>query len=192
MECREVEGSFYGPLTLRVWYLSAFLRGLREPKVWTVSRETAERLETVLANRASKVLGFFCFDDDRGTSVALNLKHLQAVRILWEPLRLESPPKADYEPAAGAELYLVGKRSPVIVGACEDEEPYLTFDLELAGGGEFVSWLDEDGEMFHVSTDHLVLAVYPSEWDELASKRMNEEMDGAEPTSEAEEDEPES
>jgi len=49
-----------------------------------------------------------------------------------------------------------------------------------------------NGEMFHVSTDHLVLAVYPSEWDELASKRMNEEMDGAEPTSEAEEDEPES
>ena len=39
--------------------------------------------------------------------------------------------------------------------------------------------------MFHASTDHLVLAVYPSEGDELASKRLNDERDGAERPPEA-------
>ena len=75
-------------------YLRFLIRDQAEDLVCEVRKDESDRLASILADAgtASKETRFFWFRCLDGTSIAINLAYVQAVRFLWDPATL--PPDA--------------------------------------------------------------------------------------------------
>jgi len=144
------------------YFLSFLIRNQADPLVCEVRNKETDRLEEMLAKAtSSNPAVFFSFDTVDGTSVAINLTDVQAVRFLWDPAEL--PPDTSRDNGmiriclrGRAELLETDTESP-------DQLFGLFFDLEHGPDNfPYPSFEDEDGELVQLNAREIVWVMAPT------------------------------
>jgi transcriptional regulator with XRE-family HTH domain len=167
------------------WILKLRLRGGTTP-TFVIATAEAERLRRNLEDRSSSS-SFFVFNSSL-VVVALNWKHLLHYHELWD-----GHVDADWhDPAISSEdvsVYLADSPTPLLFDAYPDEgDPQsdndtgrlrgLLFELEtFLEPGEFVSFMDTDGEHAFFRADDVALMTIPLR---LVNEQLNADMVEAE------------
>ena len=142
-------------------FLRFALHNETEDLIFEVRKGDSERLEHILKSAT--------FDEDNptpfyfhsldGRAVVINLRQVQAVRFLWEPVAAPS------DMVVNEDLILIklrGRAETLDVFSEDWDQVFLAFyDLEM-GVRAYPSFLDEDGELLTISARELVWMSAPA------------------------------
>src|SRR5690242_11318571 len=99
--------------------LKCWVVGFAEPRFLHVSYEEWERAHRVFHHTDGK--GFLVLDTVDGQLVAINLRHLLACHLLWEP-GFHAIGMQMHEGAEEMLAYVRGRSEPITVGGVESED----------------------------------------------------------------------
>ena len=144
------------------YYLRLLIRG-QEDLVFEVRKADSDRLDSILQDRSvgSCSIGFFWFETIDGKSVAINLQHLQGVRLLWDASSLDSDTLRYDGPI---QISLCG-RPDVLEEYTDDADLLYDFFKNLEYGPDtvgFPRFVDEDGETFVFNATEIVWVIAPA------------------------------
>jgi len=142
-------------------FLKFFIRTIEAPLVLEVEESASKRLDHVLrsTDHDSDLDRCFYFDTIDNRAVAINLRFIQAVNILWEPNRSLDP-----EPYEGDIEIKLRDRTDSIHTMVEEEVEIADFFASLENGlleTAFPCFEDEDGEMLFVALQDIIYVIAP-------------------------------
>ncbi len=145
------------------FYLQIYFKSLEEPCDFKIRKRDSQRfknnLESYQKNKSSA--HFFIGDTLEGKCVGINLAQIQAIRLLWEPSSL--PEEENYYEGP-IKIFFLNRESPV---SSYTESPDILCVLysELEHGpevvGDFVNFIDEDGEEVIINMNELLYIECP-------------------------------
>ncbi|GAB6906136.1 hypothetical protein DESC_880143 [Desulfosarcina cetonica] len=145
------------------FYLKIFFKNIEDSVFVKIRKKESERFERNidLFNENKRRVIFFNCDTIDGKSIGVNLAHIQAVQILWEP----SAYIEDLKHYGGPIKMLLKDRKEAIETDTSDPEELHDFYSDLEHGpeivGSFSGFTDEDGERIVININELLYIEAP-------------------------------
>ena len=159
--------------------LKAFLRGVSEPVFLPIEEQDVNRLNDLLQEQNADASGhrFFYFSSPAGIDVAISLRDLQLVNLLWEPEHAQGLKLETAAPDEESIRVYVRDRAAFVTNAAQPRDVMDVFDYLALGDEPFLHFLDEDGERVFFRRDELVLLTAPSWYMKEAEGEAAEETE---------------
>jgi hypothetical protein len=137
-------------LNLKHYYLKFFLRGVREPLIYEVTKEEWEGVSHWFRHRDPLVLGsLLTFETATGRVVNVIPKYVALCQELWDvgiPIQKgKDPEESPYDLI----MYVDGISEPLLNMEIDPDDVNMMTSILEAGGDEadeFVTFIDQDGE----------------------------------------------
>ncbi|HOV88025.1 MAG TPA: hypothetical protein PLM79_16840 [Syntrophobacteraceae bacterium] len=165
------------PEPLYRYFVKFHFEGREEPVIYEVGKATTEQI----SNNLEGTPELFCwFPTVRGREVAVNLRAIDLVHFLWEPVAGTSTKEEgeSIEDDLDIVIYFRNRKEPFISGAAYPVEVSFIFDsLQLGGFHEdpFLWFSDEDDELVVIDARKLLCIEAPSEMIREGQEEMNKE-----------------